>query len=91
MDDTKETVTIYITKYALTAGIYKREGKLFSPSNGGYSYKIDSGYYESTVYGKDVHLTEEDAMSRAEEIRITKLKSLDKQMKKVSAMKFEVI
>ena len=90
MDNTKETVTIYITKYALTAGIYKREGQLFNHELGGYSYKHSPEHYETMVYGRDVHLTEEAAQSRAEEMRIAKLKSLEKQMKKVSAMKFEV-
>lgn len=90
MDNTKEKVTIYITKYALTAGIYKREGELFSPDLGGYSFKHTPDHYPTHVYGKDAHLTEEAALSRAEEMRIAKLKSLEKQMKKVSAMKFEV-
>lgn len=90
MDNTKETVTIYITKYALTAGIYKREGESFNSDRGSYSYKHSPEHYSTIVSGNDVHLTEEDAIARAEEMRIAKLKALDKQMKKVSAMKFEV-
>lgn len=88
MDNMKKTVTIYVTKYALTDGVLQREGVL--TKSGGYSYRRNENCYSDYVYDKDVHLTESSAVARAEEMRSAKLKSLEKQMKKVSAKKFEV-
>ena len=88
MSDTKEIVTIYITKYALTTGIFTTQGE--QSSDDSFFYKVDGSSYTQYARGNDVHLTESSALERAEEMRIAKLKALDKQMKKVSAMKFEV-
>lgn len=88
MDNTKEKITIYVTRYALTTGIFKVEAEI--NRSGSYMYRPDSSYCWCSVSGKDAHLTEIAALTRAEEMRISKLKALDKQMKKVSAMKFEV-
>lgn len=38
--------------------------------------------------GKEFHLTEQSALDRAEEVRIKKLQSLDKQIKKISNITF---
>lgn len=88
MSNTKKTVTIYVTKYALTTGIFTAQGE--QSSDDSFFYKVDGSSFTQYARGNDVHLTEEAALNRAEEMRISKLKALDKQMKKVSAMKFEV-
>jgi hypothetical protein len=88
MDNTKEKVTIYVTTYALTVGIFTAHANEVGP--GRYSYKGEGSSFTSYVSGKDVHLTEAEALARAEEMRTAKLKSLDKQIKKVSKIKFEV-
>lgn len=80
--------TAYITKYALTTGIYKTEGTakdgmFVQPSQG-------LGTFPCYFHGKEWHLTKEDAIAHAEEMRIKKLKSIDKQMKKISALKFTI-
>lgn len=80
---------VYITKYALTYGVFTVEGELVADGTA-VSYKRDAGYFQEYAHGKDFQLTEEDALARAEEMRIAKLKSLDKQMKKVSAIKFQI-
>lgn len=80
--------TAYITKCALTTGIFRAEGKV-----NGELFRIPGGSYFDSYYhgnGKEWHLTEEAALARAEEMRIAKLKSLNKQMKKISALKFEI-
>lgn len=79
---------VYITKYALTTGIIKAEGRI---SDDMVVYTPKGGGFRQYAHGKDFHFTEEDARSRAEEMRIAKLKSLDRQAKKVSAMKFEIV
>lgn len=88
MDNTKKTVTIYVTKYALTTGIFTVQGE--QSSDDLFFYKSEGSGFTNFARGNDAHLTEEAALARAEEMRISKLKALDKQMKKVSAMKFEV-
>lgn len=80
---------VYITKYALTYGVFAVEGSLFADDTA-VRYKRAEGYFVKHAHGKDFHLTEEGALARAEEMRIAKLKSLDKQMKKVSAIKFQI-
>ncbi len=81
----------YITKYALSVGVYKVDGEqngamFIQPAD----REDGRSYYPQYFQGKDWHLTEELALARAEEMRIAKLKSLDKQMKRVSALKFEI-
>lgn len=76
----------YITKYALTTGIYKTEGAaegdmFVQPPQG-------HGTFPCYYHDKEWHLTKEEAIARSEEMRIKKLQSLDKQMKKISALKF---
>lgn len=80
---------VYITKYALTAGIFAVDGRLFA-NDTAVSYKQEGASFVQHAHGKDFHHTPEEALARAEEMRISKLKSLDKQMKKVSAIKFEI-
>lgn len=69
------TVTAWITKYALTSGIYIVEGAWISkespkmlvwPCNGG----------RKTAHANDWHLTPEAALAHAEEMRCARLKSL---------------
>jgi len=80
---------IYVTKYALTSGIFSAEAKI-SDDRKMASYKQPGAYFTETAHGNDFHLTKEDALSRAEEMRIKKLQSLDKKTKQISAMKFEI-
>lgn len=78
---------VYITKYALTTGVYSAEADV----NGDMAVQRAKGSgYAQYFHGKDWHLTEYEALDRAEEMRIAKLKSLDKQMKKISALKFTI-
>lgn len=78
----------FITRYALTTGIYKVEGEvkddIFMQLRNG------RGAFDQYFFGKDWHLTEEEAIARAEEMRIRKLKSLDAQIKKISLLKFDI-
>lgn len=81
----------YITKYALSFGIYKTEVEINGDMATQPGDKIDGhSYFPQYFHGKDWHLSEGFALERAEEMRIAKLKSLDKQMKKISALKFDI-
>lgn len=75
---------VFVTKYCLTDGITEAEGDINS-----------SGYFISKsrlnylfLNKKEYFLKKEDAIANAEERRIKKLQSLDKQTKKISALKF---
>lgn len=78
----------YITRYALSTGIYKAagryDGSVFTQTRSG------NGAFDQSFHGNDFWFSEDEAIRRAEEMRIKKLQSLDKQMKKISAMKFEI-
>ena len=80
--------TIWITKYALTTGIIKVEAKI----DGDYGL---AGYVpEGTTYIDYVHprewcATRTEALVRAEEMRQKRLKSLEKQIKKITNLKFK--
>ena len=73
---------MYITKYCLTAGIEEAHGNVI---NGGY-FKVEGNY--SLFNKKEFFASREDAENNAEERRIKKLKSLDKQIKKISQIVF---
>lgn len=78
---------VYVTKYALTTGVYIAEAHV----TGDMAVQLAKGHmYAQYFHGKDWHLTEDEAIHRAEEMRIAKLRSLDKQMKKISALKFTI-
>jgi hypothetical protein len=79
--------TAYITKYALTRGIFTIE------------YKQDSWMNEETMiadknnplcyyHRPDWHLLHGEALLRAEEMRQAKIKSLEKQLKKIKNLTF---
>lgn len=82
MSDT--IITAYITKYALTEGILELRGEV---SNSGCFYA--DGYW-SSIPRRDWHLTREDAIKRAEEMRLKKIESHKKAIAKLESMKFEI-
>ena len=81
-----EKITAWITRYALTDGIQKVQGKI----NQEHPRVFDYGAWNCAI-GDQWHLTEQAAVDHAETIRIKKLQSLDSQHKKISALKFKVI
>ena len=78
---------IWVTKYALTQGIIEVDADA-SETNGMASYRPDAKSAINYVHGNDWWARKEDALLRAEEMRIKKLLSLDRQMKKISALTF---
>ncbi|MCK5612937.1 hypothetical protein KAR91_64280 [Candidatus Pacearchaeota archaeon] len=81
--------TVWVTKNALTSGIGKHEAETtHSEDMVCVRGNKANGEYDQHFHGKDWHTSEKAAKERAEEMRIKKLKSLDKQMKKISALVF---
>ena len=80
-----EPITAWVTKYALTTGIQVVSGNV---TDGMLSYS--TGKYLEHAHGKDWHRTPESALARAEEMRLAKIKSLQKSIAKLEALTFTV-
>jgi len=80
---------IWNTRYCLTDGITEHEAERFENSELVTIRKIGSGCdMHLHGEGKDWHRSLESAITRANEIKIKKLQSLDKQIKKISDIEF---
>lgn len=82
---------VYITKYALTSGVFVFEGEMYDGTlENSFRGKRPLSHYIEYFHGKDVHTTKVSALKQCEEMKIKKLQSLDKQVKKISAIGFEI-
>lgn len=80
-----ETVTAWITKYALTSGIYIVEGAWISKESPKMLvWACNNGI--NAAHGNDWHLTPEAALARAEEMRCARLKSLKESIAKLEKL-----
>lgn len=79
-----ETVTIYITKYAVTCGIRTSVAEV---SEDGYAIvrATKPGSFGGFFSKNDYKLTREDAIKRATELKAKKVKALEAQLKKLKA------
>lgn len=75
---------VYITKYALTQGIFEVEGEVHPTiGNGRMFCQANQG----GIYHKpDWHTTREEAVARAEEMRVKKISSLYKSLAKMETL-----
>lgn len=78
--------TVYVTKYALTQGIFPMEAEILQE---GYARQLPRNAFGLFLTKSEYAMTKKEAIAQAEEKRIKKLKSLDKQAKKISALDFE--
>ena len=77
-------IHVWITKYALTTGISESDAtqcadNAVSWHRNGYMY-----WYRKP----DWHLTKEEALARAEQMRVAKIASIKKSIAKLEALKF---
>lgn len=75
---------VYITKYALTEGIKpievdKEQIRIYGELDTAY------GYFNT----KDYALTEEGAIEKAETMRLNRIKSMEKKLKRLKNMSFK--
>ncbi len=76
----------FVTKYALTKGIIEFDGEITDTCE----TMIHDGNRSITTYHKPFwHETYEAACHHAELLRTNKLKSIDKQIKKLKSLRFE--
>ncbi len=87
----EKTITVWITKYALTTGVYRTEGKTSSVSEDMICTKVHDNdvHYKLIFHGNEWQKSESDAKKRGEEMRIKKIKSFEKQLAKYKAMSFK--
>lgn len=81
-----EIFTAYITKYALTQSITVAQATQVEPA----MIKLVATRYTTLFFRNDWHRTPEAAIARAEEMRVKKIASLEKQIAKLRKLKFEV-
>ena len=77
---------IWVSRYALTAGIKKLDwdGRISE-----HGYVFPKGMCLSAKLGVDAHITESGAKAAAEKLRIRKIASLKKTIGKLEAMCFD--
>ncbi|MBH2977787.1 hypothetical protein I5R25_05960 [Serratia marcescens] len=78
---------IFVTKYALSTGPFSVMAEIQNEESMA-SWK-GPGYW-NYAHGKEFWLTEEEALADCERRREAKLASIDKQAKKLQAMKFTI-
>lgn len=79
---------VWITKYALTKGIIEMEVELCENPQMVKEAKTEWGNYFHTN-GVEWHSNKETAIVKAEEMRMNKLKSLQKQIDKLNKLSFK--
>jgi len=88
-----DSFKVWITKYALTQGIFEVEVEFPSyadvDNDKNYVKVVKNqgeGYFGE---GKDWHRTKESAIKRAEKMKMNKIANVEKQLEKLKKMKFE--
>jgi len=86
------SITVFVTKYALTAGIQRVTARICSDiSEQMIKYTDEAGWhYHCHTEGKDWHRTAEGAVARAEKMRQAKITSLQKCISALEKKKFSV-
>lgn len=79
---------VFITKYALTIGVLEKEAQIYDWGHG-YERAYVKEEFSSFSLGKEAFRTREQAMERAEKMRLRKIASLKKQIEALEKMKFK--
>lgn len=80
---------VWITKYALTAGIEEMEAEACGEHMIVEKVANWARYFHRE--GRDWHRTRESALARCEVMRKAKLVALEKQRKKIEALRFDLM
>lgn len=84
-----ELKTYYVTKYALTQGILKVQGRISSVADTMMCFRWNG--WETAVHGNDWHETLDAAQKHAESMRLKKLASVKKQLAKLEQLSVKVV
>ena len=80
----------YVTKYALTEGVLKVHGVVASTCKTMILYRTTDSTFEQYAHDLDWYRTQQGAENRFADMRAAKLKSLQRQIKKISGLQFTV-
>ncbi len=78
---------VWITKYALTKGTFETEAEI-CPNSPDMIEDKNKRYYYYHGEGKHWHKTKESALIRASQMKLAKISSLEKQLKKLNKLTF---
>jgi len=78
---------VWITKYALTQGIFEVEAERCVNVDDNMINAGKFGLFHGA--GKEWHVNKEDAIKRAEEMRQNKIVNIQKQINKLQNLRFE--
>lgn len=80
---------VFVTKYALSKGITENEVFEFLHGQNAHVREREGSSKVMFVSSRDWTRDKSEAISRAEELRIKKIQALNRQIKKLSAKKFD--
>jgi len=81
----RETITVWITKYAVSRGIHKVEAEVCWTSPNTITYK-EGDSWPQFARGRDWHRTREEAIARGKEMLAIKIESVKKQLRRLESM-----
>jgi hypothetical protein len=83
-------VKIFVTKYALTTGIEELNlPNDYNGDDGYFSYTEKDPWRDHFYSPKEWYTSRKAAVARAKEMQAAKLKSIDKQRKRIAALTFD--
>jgi len=88
-----EYITAWVTKYALTRGIFKVRGQVYPKRPKLFEYKPRKAAYNHLMayaYGTEWHRTEEAALARGNKLRELKIAALKRQLDILENMTFTI-
>jgi len=84
-----DSFKVWITKYALTQGIIEGEAEICHGVSESMIELLESNKMYFHGEGREWHRDKESAIKRAEEMKLKKIASIEKQLEKLKEIKFE--
>jgi hypothetical protein len=89
MKKERQIIKVWVTKYALTSGIFEAQAEICADIDPQMiSLKRSQGHLQENFHGKDWHTSVEAAFKRANEMKEKKIVSLEKQIEELRKKKF---
>lgn len=85
-----EKVHVWVTKYALTSGIFECDAEICSDVSTDM-IRIKRNHFDEYFHKNEWYTSKLDAIVRAEEMKEKKINSLNKQLNKISNINFDMI